>query len=361
MSQVRLDFTGRLDGRTQLGDGSVRFTARLTRTGVFDYGDHRELRRPEDVFAAESMASFKGVAVTDGHRAFIDASNWKEHAIGHVGDDVHQDGEYLVASIVVKDQAALAKIDRGDLVELSMGYTVNLDATPGEHQGEKYDAVQKDIVGNHAALGPKAWGRAGGAVKLLDGAAYAPGMSTPVARTDAPGPDAARVDALTAENEKLRKDAADERARADRAEAERDAARKDATDAKAALEQAKKDEDARVTVRVSLIDSARSLLPKDFTFSGKSDRDIRVAALQKADPSAKFDGKSDAYVEARFDLAVESAKEGRAALASVNEAATPPASAAPEKSRLDEALERQAKEREAQEQAGPPKGAAFVK
>lgn len=39
----RYDFiAAKLDGRTELGDGSVRFNARLTRTGVFDYGDHKD-------------------------------------------------------------------------------------------------------------------------------------------------------------------------------------------------------------------------------------------------------------------------------------------------------------------------------
>jgi len=129
----------KLDGRTELGDGSVRFNARLTRIGVFDYGDHKELRVADEVFSKEAIDSFKGIVVTDGHRGWVTPETWRQLARGHVGDDVRRDGDHLVGSVVIKDADMLAKIDSGDRVELSMGYEVELDETPG-----RTDAGEED-------------------------------------------------------------------------------------------------------------------------------------------------------------------------------------------------------------------------
>lgn len=377
MTTQRYDFHGRLDGRTELGDGSVRFTARLTRTGVFDYGDHKELRVPEEVFKPESMASFRALTVTDGHKAFVDASNWKGIAMGHVGDDVHQDGEFLVASVIVKDAAMLKKIDdakaRGESTELSMGYTVNLDATPGRTDaGETYDSIQRDIRGNHAALGPQSWGRAGASVRLLDGAAYSPEEMTTVLRTDAPvNTDAADLAAARADAEAVRKERDAARAdlaaankRADTAEAERDAAKKTAADVKTALDAATKgaseNADARIEARVELVDAARAVLPKDFVFKGKTDKEIRLAVLTKIDPAAKFDGKSDDYVTARFDLACETVGKDRTALGKAQAIVTD-ATTTQTKGVIELAEEKADAERKAAAQPGPPVGAMVRK
>jgi hypothetical protein len=374
----RFDFVGKLDGRTELGDGSVRFTARLTRIGVFDYGDHKELRIEDEVFKEASMASFRGLTVTDGHKAFVDPKNWKSVAMGHVGDDVRRDGDFLVASIVVKDAGMLKRIDdakaRGESTELSMGYVVNLDATPGRtDKGEEYDAIQRDIVGNHAALGPQDWGRAGSSVKLLDGAAYAPAeMTTPVLRTDAPiNTDAADLVAARADAEAVRKERDAARAdlaaankRADSAEAERDAARKEATDAKAEAAKVKTDAtegaDARIDARLELLDAARAVLPKDFVFKGKTDKEIRVAVITKVDPNVKLDGKSDGYLERSFELACESVGKDRSALGKTAEIVND-ATGTPAKSVLDAAYEKADAERKAASEAGPPAGARVRK
>jgi hypothetical protein len=396
----RYDFIGRLDGRTVLGDGSVRYTARLTRTGVFDYGDHKELRLPEEVFKPASVETFKGLSVTDGHRAHIDPENWKTHAVGHVGDDVKQDGRFLVASIVVKDKATIAKIDRKELVELSMGYTVNLDERSGEYDGEHFDAIQRDIIGNHAALGPSNWGRAGSSVRVLDGAgepvadrnegaAYAPvDMTTPALRIDAPSSsddsirkdlDSARADAeaVRKERDTARTERDEANKRADKAEAERDAAKKDAekakTDAdaqKAAAEksgtdaQAKADE--KIQARIELLDAARGILGADFKPTKKdgektvpmTDKDIRVAVLTKVDASLKLDGKSDEYIAVRFELACDAVKTDRGALGKVNETVTnATTTASGTKSKLDEAFAKADADRKAASEAGPPAGA----
>lgn len=64
--------------------------------------------------------------------------------------------------------------------------------------------------------------------------------------------------------------------------------------------------DARVQARADLISDARAV--HDTDYSGKSDADIRKAAVVGKLGSAVVDGKPDAYVQARFDILVEDAK-----------------------------------------------------
>lgn len=364
MSAKRIDFHGRLDGRTPLGDGSVRFTARLTRTGVFDYGDHKELRVPEEVFSKEALDSFKGIVVTEGHQGWVDATNWRHFAIGHVGDDVHQDGDFVVASLVIRDAKVLSKIDAKELAEISMGYAVDLEPKKGKTDaGEEYDAIQRNIRGNHAALGPANWGRAGSEVRLLDGKAFdAPAYAPATMKTaeqlqkELEASNAER-DAACKERDDAKTELDAAKKRADQLEAERDAAKSDLAKARTDADPAKIDE--RVNARIAIVDAARTVLGKDFDAKGKSDREVREAALKKIDEKADFAGKSDAYVEARFDLAIESAKGEQKALGSVNETTNTPAPAA--KGRLDEALESAAKESAELSKAGPPPCASAVR
>lgn len=71
--------------------------------------------------------------------------------------------------------------------------------------------------------------------------------------------------------------------------------------------------DQLVTRKLAVVDSARALHAKASDVdSSKPERDIMVAALVSRDPDFKVDGKSDDYVRARFDLAVEGQKKADA-------------------------------------------------
>lgn len=163
---------GRLERAERTPQGGIRAPAYLTRVGVFEYRNpdgsiRRELRPPDEVFAAESLATLRGAPVTHLHVAEIDAKNWQLHTKGHVADDsVRRDGNFVAADLVIQDARIVEMIERGELVEISLGYQAIMDETPGVWEGQPYDAVQRSIVYNHAALGPKNWGRAGSKVAL---------------------------------------------------------------------------------------------------------------------------------------------------------------------------------------------------
>ena len=142
----------------------------LTRVGIFEYKNpdgsiRRELRLPEEVFAPESLASYKGKPVILTHEAgMVDSDNVQQEQIGTILSEGTQDGDNVRAQIIIHDAR---KLDYG-LRELSLGYSLDLEETPGEWQGQPYDVRQRNIRVNHLALVEKA--RAGDSARLnIDG------------------------------------------------------------------------------------------------------------------------------------------------------------------------------------------------
>ena len=142
----------------------------LTRVGIFEYKNpdgsiRRELCLPEEVFAPESLASYKGKPVILTHEAgMIDSDNVQQEQIGTILSEGTQDGDNVRAQIIIHDAR---KLDYG-LRELSLGYSLDLEETPGEWQGQPYDVIQRNIRVNHLALVEKA--RAGDSARLnIDG------------------------------------------------------------------------------------------------------------------------------------------------------------------------------------------------
>lgn len=145
-----------------------------TRVGVFEYADgngtiRRELRAPDHVFEAASVRSLRGVPFTNDHpMAPLDSTNTRQYQVGTVLDAKPRD-DVLEVGLRVTDAGTVQAI-RGGKVELSGGYTTELDESPGEHDGIPYDAIQTEIRYNHLALVDK--GRAGPVARLhLDSAA----------------------------------------------------------------------------------------------------------------------------------------------------------------------------------------------
>lgn len=331
---LRVDYAGPLRDPCVLTDGSIRVPSNITRTGVLTYKftdgtSRRELRPAEEVFASDSLATWPGLAITVDHPPSpVTPENWSALSVGHVGDKVSPDGDHLAADVVIKSGAAIARVAAGELVEVSCGYYVEIDPTPGvTADGEEYDVIQRNIRGNHVAIGPKGWGRAGDSVRLFSGDAegtprdaltgfadpspYPSGeqgtkpteidqeMATPLqARTDAtaapptaPAPPSVAVVPLS--------------------EFERVSAQRDALEAKVAElttagTTAIASSDSLVAERVALRLAAVRVDAKIDT--AKGDREIMIATIEgsKLFPAFKADAKTtDEAIRARFDLAVE--------------------------------------------------------
>ena len=143
----------------------------LTTTGIFEYGNpdgsiRRELRLPEDVFDKESLESYKGKPIIITHDAgLVTKDNVHRYQIGTILSEGQRSGDDVRADIIVHDTD---KMKDCKLKELSLGYNLELDETPGVWHGEHYDAIQRNIRVNHLALVREA--RAGESARLnLDG------------------------------------------------------------------------------------------------------------------------------------------------------------------------------------------------
>lgn len=139
----------------------------VTSCGIFEYNCpdgsvHRELRLPENVFDPESLKSYKGKPVIITHDAgSVDKDNVEDESIGTILSEGYRDGEDVRAEIIIHDTDAMKGCG---LRELSLGYSLDLDETPGTWHGQPYDAIQKNIRVNHLALVDKA--RAGDQARL---------------------------------------------------------------------------------------------------------------------------------------------------------------------------------------------------
>ena len=86
-----------------------------------------------------------------------------------MGEDVYFDDAdgMLKGNIKVFSDGLKELVDNG-LKELSLGYKCNYEFTPGTLKGERFDAIQTDIRGNHLASVEE--GRMGPEVAVLDSA-----------------------------------------------------------------------------------------------------------------------------------------------------------------------------------------------
>jgi hypothetical protein len=131
------------------------------------------------------------------------------------------------------------------------------------------------------------------------------------------------IERLTFRADAAEKSAKELKAAADAAAGERDAAKAEVTSLKA------KNNDeaiaAGVKARVVLEQTAAKVLGTEVKLDAMKDRDIKVAVITKVHTDAKMDGKSDEYVQARFDAAIEiNSKIVAAAADTTQKVLTPP-------------------------------------
>lgn len=387
MEQVRRWDSGVVGKVERTDQGYLRAPATISKVGVFSYAQpggqvRRELRLPSEVFSPQTLASFGLAPLTNKHPRqpngkpiLLDASNTARYQVGTVVEP-KQDGDHVAATIQITDAEAIEAAEAGRR-QLSCGYDCGLEFSPGVTagipgvpDGLHFDAIQRDIRGNHVALVDS--GRAGSTVQLrLDGAdafqvepdddkdrsqtntdkradARPAGVKSMEAKITIDGVSydctpqveqavskvMARVDALTGELATLKTSVSEQTARADAAEESLAAEKKahaDATDP-AKLREA-------VDARLALERTAGPILGSETKLDGMTDAEIKaavvVAQAKDADTvKARLDGCDAAYLQARFDAAVEGwqpPEEPNAGLAATRKAAkdaTPHADAA---------------------------------
>ena len=170
-SVSRYDFAP-ITGSETTSEGYLRVWCRAARTGTqlyrrADGSQVREYRPPEEVSNPDALSTFGMKPATWGHPpVLLDSLNTKQYQVGYSGSQVRYNDGFVEVALVVTDQDAIEKIKRKDATEVSAGYKVDFDPTPGlTPEGESYDGIQRNIRVNHIAIVPR--GRAGPEVRLL--------------------------------------------------------------------------------------------------------------------------------------------------------------------------------------------------
>ena len=305
---------------TKTDEGFLVDSPIVGRIGIQTYinadGTTRKEYRPADeVFHPDALASMVGKPITDQHpKGKVTAANYKKLTIGTMLSG-KQDGDNVRSDIVIQDAEAILKAEKGGVRELSLGYTVTLDETPGEFNGEKYDAIQKNIRVNHLALVSK--GRAGNARLNLDRfdavAFMEDAMSDKLGRVrldngieyDAAPEVVHALDKLRDDAAVLKTQVTEAQAKAEKLAGERDTlkARVDGFAAELVTVKA----DALTAARAEI--KARAELEKaaegfKIDHAGKTDREVKEAVIKAVRSDADLAGKSDEYLQAAFDMSV---------------------------------------------------------
>ena len=158
-------------------DGTLLCEAIVSKPGVLTYRDAagkewRELVPPETLADPDYLAAVgRAVATLEHPEEDVSPDNVQTYQVGDTDGAVEVlEGGYVKARLAVRARKALDAIDAG-VEEISPGYNVKLDRTPGTHpEYGRYDAIQIKRELNHIAIVPK--GRSGSEVRLRADSAY---------------------------------------------------------------------------------------------------------------------------------------------------------------------------------------------
>jgi hypothetical protein len=319
-------------------DGFLRDSPIVARTGIYIYQQpdgtiRREYRPPEEVFDADSEASFIGKPIVVGHPAsgIVNSDTAQDLAIGTILSSGYQKDETNIAcDIVIHNPSAI-----GEKRGLSLGYRVDIEEAPGiTPDGQQYDVIQRNIRINHLAVVDR--GRAGAKARLnLDGDEIIEGVETKMKiKIDSVDfevdekianyvnslqnkEENARVKLDTAntelksvkeQNTALKADADDKKAKLDAMTAERDGlkAKVDAADAEKekAVKEAVEAVKADMQERAELEETAK--IAKVEKTDGLTNAELKAGIVKAAfGESFKLDGASDAYLDGAYSAAKE--------------------------------------------------------
>jgi hypothetical protein len=299
-------------------EGYLQVYAPIATTGVLTYRFpdgtvRKELVNNDALFDHQSLETIKLKPVTNMHpeEQLLDATTVQKKQIGTVGETIKRDGNDLMAKFIVTDSEAINDINSGRN-KLSPGYLTELDFTPGEYNGQRYDAIQKNRSYNHLAICDNARGGDKLQIKLdsNDGVLIndnnKKGGKMPTIRLDGIDYEASQEvinshNKLVTDCETAKNNSVVIKKKLDSLEAERDTL-------KEKYESLKNDLpvriDSAVKERTQLLELVSAKLDsKDV--DGKSNDEIKKSYIMKVFPNANLDDKSSDYIQARFDSAIE--------------------------------------------------------
>lgn len=307
----------------------------IARVGVFPYlkadnSVEMEAKLPTELLTQSTVKSAENKPVTDDHPAeLVTQQNAAKYMKGFTASNAHVDHDTLRVDLTITDHDLINEINQGKQ-ELSIGFQTDVVPVKGEFRGISYDSIQKNIQINHVAVVRR--GRAGHNVRLIGDSAEMveehtkqrgekmettrvrlDGQNITVATADAAkiikldddlSDKAKKIAALKKQIKDLEEQLAElegkaklNEASATKAQAKADALEKQLTKSY----QYENDHlDEAVESRLSLINQIKPYLGDDYSFKGKSSKELKLAAIRQVDDTAELSNKSDEYIDAYF-------------------------------------------------------------
>jgi len=287
------------------------------------------LRPPDEVTKQESLDTYKNLVVTDEHpnKRWVDLENVKFLQRGQVSNidiDNSQDEVHLKGSMVITDQGLIEKAQNGK-VEVSLGYAFKLVAEDGVYNGVSYQFKYTDMIANHLSVVSK--GRCGSSCSITNDKKHdiivdeikkqqgvpvkvkINGKEFDVSDEIAEALKAERKSS-TDEMDEVKKKVEDEADKVEETEKSNDAlqAKVDTLEGKLSKANDSQMSDAdlnqMVTDRANLVAFARGVIGNDEMPDTTCPMAIKTAVVEKHF-NISVDGKSDAYIDARYDMVQE--------------------------------------------------------
>lgn len=246
-------------------------------------------RDEADVFASETMESFRSAPVTIGHPKdeqgtpiLVDSENAKELQVGMLEGMPLRDEDLVTGTLVIARKDAIDLIDEGTQ-ELSAGYTCDIEVVVVDGE-EKY--FQRNIKANHIAIVDR--GRAGSNCRIADedvAEPEAPEAEVPVADSVDPVVE----DKIVTDEELLAKIQVQDEV---------------ITELREKLATFDQEVEAAVSELTEVILVAKELTDME-DFKGKTVLDIKKDVIAVKYPKINLADATDAYVNARFDILLE--------------------------------------------------------
>lgn len=134
---------------------------------------YKVFRPAEELFKKETLESFPLLPLVNDHEMlgrdietnteFTPAE--KKGVEGVLGEQLFHDEDTIYSDIKIYSENLKEQIRNGKK-ELSLGYFCSYDKQEGTYKGQKYDYIQRNIIGNHIALVDR--GRMGSDVRVYD-------------------------------------------------------------------------------------------------------------------------------------------------------------------------------------------------
>ncbi len=331
----------RIDNVIKSDSGFLTYDFLAAQTGVFPYYDWDlgrvvyELKHPDDLLRADVVDQLMHLPITEDHPwELVSTDNAKEHIKGLTTGNASVQDNKLAGEGTIFDAALIGKVLGGTKDECSLGFECTIVDEHGVYEGVAYERRQTEFRLNHLAMveqgrcGPECSARFDSAndvaVQMRTDSKELPRRNENMKTVKLDGQDynvddavAGRLDTLQQENEKLTRENGQLQGKLDGKDDEIKKI-KDEKDALEGTQVTAEKLDEAVEGRLMLIQDASAILDEGYDFKGKSDQEIKVDCIKVMNQDFKADGKSEDYINARFDTILEFTKSDQRSLGDNN-------------------------------------------